>query len=444
MVVPIDVGSGLSMVDRFQHWSRWSSPSTRSIRSTQRAAQEYKQITNAFRQLFKVAGRSYQEALETELHWQSDITYWDSVTLGQIVFPTSNIPSKQELFQPSLQKTPREFVTLVPGLLSSLEIMGRNRNSKPRSMEEFLLIRLTPSHKNNLPVPIEALPDLEIKILFDQDSKTSSIRGVRLVIKEELDVLQPRNTVDLRFTRRTCVYALEDGLDSTIQQFVNDSNLDIRGTGRFKTPSGLSMVIPPHSIGLSRDGQAKDTLEQMRRARVEYDFASLDHRSEIGVDMRGPGPLTYFTYTSIEAGITGGRRDELVIKHLTEPYHTPPVNRKRLKGVSPGEDYYDDDYDSVGMHYYNNFSGHLLRRTNWLVFRMEQQPKPGRNRKIYSVGSVQRGVNKARTLEERTQQRRKKRSRVTRVHTRRKVVEQKTQKRRARLRRLEVPSSLSR
>ncbi len=402
ILVPVDVGTGLSLTERTQQWSRWCSRSTRQInlKSQQEGAAvrlntidnplDQKPVARALRQFFAAPVDKYETPKETVSHWVSNISYWDSVLLGQVLFsplPTKRPRSSDPGFQPQLAKRRREFVTLVPGLVRSLEDFGMSTTDPTAWDEEFLLIRLIPSFKNSLQVPLEAVPELEIRIFFDESNKTISIRDVRLVRRTELDLLLPQNTMDLRFVRRACVYSRKGGLDARIKKFVEESNLDIWGSSRLKTPTGLKISIPPHALRPASDGHSSEGFE---RKEVEYTFASLEHRCEIGVPFRQPDSWADLTYTSIEAGKIGGRRDELSLKQ---------PKRMRNARVTDEEDAVDDKkiFDD------EKHSASLLRKANALINGIENPPDNGIKQPGYGVGSAQAQLNRDKAREEKSQ-----------------------------------------
>lgn len=401
LLVPIDVGTGLSLTERSQQWSRWCSRSTRQVdlKSQREGAAvrlntlenplDRKAVVRALSQFFAAPVDKYENPKEMISHWVSNISYWDSALLGQVLFPTlgpKRATKSDSGLQPKLAEWRREFVTLVPGLVRSLESFGLETTDPTAWDEEFLLIRLIPSFKTSLPVPLEVVPELEIRIFFDESSKTTSIRDVRLVRRKELDLLLPQNIMDLRFIRRACVYSRKGGLDAQIKQFVQDSNLDIWGTGRLRTPTSLTISIPPHSLGPISDGRSSEGFE---REQVEYTFASLEHRCEIGVPFHQPGSWADLTYTSIEAGKIGGRRDELGLK---QP--------RRMKSAHQIDE--DDSHDDEAIIDDEQHSASLLRKANALINNIENIPDNGIKQPGYGVGSTQRQLNRAKAREEKS------------------------------------------
>lgn len=343
---PVDVGSRLPLVDRNQQWSRWCCTQTENSTWEKKGKDEVPlssllpasatqpmQDTVAFntvKSFFQAPDdTSYKLCSNDTPYWTSEIEYHDSVKFGQVLFPAKmagpildtlerkrrakntgrNVrPIHTRDIALKSMKQPRAFVPLVHGLVRSLESLGSLEKS-----EEFWKIRLSPSSKNvSLPVPVEALPDLEIRIFVDRDERTTSIKDVRLVHGKEKDYLQPQNIVDLRFIRRQCVYAKDDSIDPRIASFVQNSNFDIWGTEQIKTPLGLSLSIPALALQPHKgfDPTSHQTLL------VDYISFGLEHTSLLTMPYQEPDSWPTLTYTSVEAGRIGGRRDELSLHNL--------------------------------------------------------------------------------------------------------------------------------
>lgn len=342
--VPVTVGSRLSMFNRSQQWTTWRSShmddqntkdqemndqDTRKEKKGMRPqAMHGKIAVDTVKALFgKPDDSSYKLYRYNTPFWMQEIEYRDSVTFGQVLFPATKalsisrglrtpkekkgkldhvyVPVTTRTIGHQLRAQPREFVPLVPGLVHSLTRFGPLRKS-----EEFLQIRLTPSSNNtSLPVPIKVLPDLEIRISFDEEKETTSIKDVRLVNRVEQDFLQPQYISDLRLIREqhVCANMKDNKIDRRIISFVQQSNFDIWGTERLKTPLGLSLPIPALAIQ-SHDGfnpKSYDTLM------VAYSSLGLEHRSSLTIRYQDPESWPTLTYTNIEAGRIAGRRDEL-------------------------------------------------------------------------------------------------------------------------------------
>lgn len=325
---------------------------------------------------------SYKLCNNVTPYWTPEIEYHDSVKLGQVLFPTNNARSiadrlerkrsrrtnetgrkprpieTKEIGIKSL-RTPREFLPLVPGLVRSLESFGSLGKS-----EEFWNIRLSPSSKNvSLPVPIKALPDLEIRISLDHDNMNTSIKDVRLVIGKEMDFLQPQNVVDLCFVRKQFVYAKQDNLDPRIASFVQDSNLDPGGTERVKTSLGLSLSIPALAIQSHKgfDPKSYETLL------VDYTSFGIEHRSSLTMPYGEPDSWPTLAYTNIEAGPIGGSRDEICLQNLRFASKQLPPTDPASSAVSIDEESLsDEDHTSI-----------LFQKSASLIESIEQAGKEG-------------------------------------------------------------------
>lgn len=349
--IPVDVGTRLSVLVRNQHWSRWCQTQKMGGREEDEPhlsrlleegpamqAMHGKLAFDTVKAFFQAPDdSSYTLCSNDYPYWKSEIEYYDSAKLGLVLLPTkmagtlssaleqvrggkTGLNHKRKKTDPIMKAIrtkditlkcsdqPREFVHLVPGLVRSLTNLGSRKTS-----EEFLQIRLSPSAKNlSLPVPVAALPDLEIRVSFDQENRTTSIKDVRLVNAREKDFLQPQNIVDLRFTRKQCVYAKDGSIDPSITSFVRDSNLDIWGTERLKTPLGLSLSIP--ALAIKPHKNFDPTVHESLL--VDYTSFGLEHKSSLTMPYREPDSWPTVTYTKVEAGRIGGRRDELSLHNL--------------------------------------------------------------------------------------------------------------------------------
>ena len=171
------------------------------------------------------------------------------------------------------------------------------------------------------------LPDLELCVSIDPLKRITKLANVRLICKTlEADLLMPYQPADLRFA--TQVYAsakMARKVPAPIEEFLDSSNLNVWGRDRLKTPTSLSLLVPRYFSWNA--SSTKPTREASRLAidrsslePVKYTFASLEHRSELVKRWRN---LT-FVYSVVEAGRTGGRREEFRIfatkRALEDPF----------------------------------------------------------------------------------------------------------------------------
>ena len=384
---PVVVGSRLPLMDRNQQWSRWCRPQAENLSGLEKIkrrsqSMDGKLTFNIISAFFKGPDDTSSKLCNDSMpHWLHEIEYHDSVKLGQVLFPAkmagmiagrkrgknmkTNSFTQVDIRRIGLKLLglPREFLPLIPGLVSSLHRFGSLEKN-----EDFCQIRLVPSSKNmSLPVPVEALPDLEIRMFLDKEEKKAYIKDVRLVTGKEKDFLQPQHAVDLRFARKKCVYARDDGVDPRITSFVRDSNFDIWGTERLGTPLGLSLSIPALAIQPHEgfDPTSHETLV------VDYTSLGLEQTSSLTMAYQEPGSWSTLTYTSVEAGRIGGRRDELSLHNIrfaTEPL--PPSDPASSAASISKEVLSDDEHSSI-----------LSRKVAALVETIEQAGKKTSNRR---------------------------------------------------------------
>lgn len=219
----------------------------------------------------------------------------------------------------------REIMTSISGSRSYLQKSGLGNIEE---IEE-LRILLTPAQKSDateLAGPKIVSPGLMLYIRIDPDTKETSLADVRLILEEiEVDLLLPDKAADIRFLTESFLSAAGE-VDPEIEKFLEASSLGVAGNQRLRTPKNLTVLIPAHAIrpfpaasnhsktansGPSLGGAAKPGVS------VEYTFTSLEHRSVVaGLDADSGFRMQY---SIVEAGETGGRRDELRIMFAKQP-----------------------------------------------------------------------------------------------------------------------------
>lgn len=330
-VIPVDFGPGLPLMARNIQWARFGNPSTRQ--SEQKTGAHHSPITKSLTPLSESAdfcgrvteflrgpeNRSLGENLQKNSyqHWENRFTRWSRVVLGQLAFPLqqarrmetklkrSKPDSKhQNKIQDSFAKLQRAFATTVPGITRIVEA-----STESRLPAEKLLIRMVPASSPTLPLAtLDRVPQLEIQINLHAKEQATSFAAARLVLShDELDVLLPSHTTDLRFVRRFNMYSNREEKDPCMIDFVNASNLDIWGSERLRTPNDLRISIPICLIPGVEETEASSVDGLLP---IDYKFAGLEHRSDLNFPLLGSNRPQY---TTIEAGRLGGRREELAI-----------------------------------------------------------------------------------------------------------------------------------
>jgi hypothetical protein len=251
---------------------------------------------------------------------QSSQLHTVSATLGHIVYPALShraqaIQAQVRTYRSKdiqFKKIIKHFLqsidsrrTVITGLPEVTQILDGLALSN-FDLEHELRIRLCSSNMDaENSVGGAPMPEIEIRIGLDNEDRKIELKAAHFLSDvRESDLLLPREVADVRF--RACTLTeFADNMDP-IHRFVADSNLDVWGGKRLKTPSRV-MISVPKSL---RQGDGQKEVE------VEYQFASMEHRSRMRMAYQG----IRMDYSTIEAGKTGGRRTEL---QFSESYSTP-------------------------------------------------------------------------------------------------------------------------
>ena len=420
-LAPVLVGNRMSLLKRNQDWSRWCNPHDRdqveseewidelSLSELLAAPSPGKMGADAVKSFFAMPDDTIYKHCKTHApFWTPEIEYHDSVKFGQILFPTKLASSTADTIGKSkrddksgrtiktivnrdiglgFMKEPREFVPLVPGLVQSLRSFGLLKGR-----DDLLQIRLSPSPKNlSLPVPVSALPDLEITVSFDDESKATSIEGVRLVNRLEKDFLQPERIVDLRFIREQHINARDDDIDPSITAFVQNSDLNLQGTELLKTPAGLSLSIPALAVFPHKGfvPEKHDTLL------VDYTSLGLQLRSSLTIPYQEPDSWPTLTYTSIEAGRIEGRRDELSLNRVRFKSSSPPLNDLDFDPATRG-----NDTDAAASSHNASHTTTLFQKTAAVIETVERMGGKNGGGSLYSSLEMPE-LNRVRRMRER-------------------------------------------
>ena len=305
--------------------------------------------------LSRVAQDLQLEFPESEhwLPWKEQIS--SSVVIGRVVYPTDSVKRVNavykgirfsEAFWQSLIGR-REFLTSSNGLQPFFPC----EEDRHVTQTDYMLIKLSPKKAESplddatkvfavhrvdeakeadasvsrpLPKPepqkqsTQKVPDLEIRVNINHNQRTLDLTQVRAVLQTwESDILQPHKPCDLRFTTQRFVTASTEP-DPQILAFIASSNLDVWGSARLKTPSCLTLSVPhyggSHDTSEIPSANLRSETQSTSRTPAEYTFSSLEHHSQISYSHRDFS----YTYTIIEAGRIGGRREEFRITAPTK------------------------------------------------------------------------------------------------------------------------------
>lgn len=248
-------------------------------------------------------------------HWADSSLCESSAVFGYILYPmlkalearrTTHIAKGNNAND--YLNSQHEFLTKLPGLRSFLQ---HSRLANIEESEE-LRIRLFPDQETGTKCQTNIFPDLDISLDINRRSEKVSFSSSRLVLPEgEVHLLLPDEGTDIRFLSRSFVPSGEQ-LSPRISTFIENSNLNVFGQERLRTPTNLTVSVPSHAIRPVSETN-DDAITKTRGPEtgpdilVNYTFARLEHRSSFSGKIFGGS----VRYTVIEAGKTGGKREEL-------------------------------------------------------------------------------------------------------------------------------------
>jgi hypothetical protein len=386
---PIEPGGILPFQERYAQWYRWSYAAA-AYRDKQAAVNAFSSpdlihyepadarilALKAAKHLFPAWIAKDQKANAAHLpHWQRVENRELQAFMGFLAHPadpkigakfdkvraTKHPDAKHEkealeaAFRTVMQ-TPRNLLTGVPDLWARLKSVI----TKTPQLHNYLLIRLKPlrviSHQMQ---DLRIFPELELTFSADEQTQTTTLASVRFVRAwRESHLLLPAQASDLRFVARSLIRS-SDEIDPAVLDFVANSQLDIFGDGLLHTPGQMALEVPrfackrwptaaahPGSTTPAAGDPAAPALDATPSAAysasaesllVDYSLASLEHYSSLRTTYQGHA----LQYSTVEAGRTGGRREEL-------RFDLPDLPMKGLgHRASAGRQLYLDWFDSV-------------------------------------------------------------------------------------------------
>lgn len=288
------------------------------------------------------------------MNWSPDCTTTTTTVFGHVlheISPSVALPSLTELF-----KSPDRPSILSPVIMHPMRLAQLNQD--PNSVVPItstILVRLVP-HPANLAA--FRLPAIELRIalreaLFEQrfPPEVVGVHSLRAVTDAQChDVLQPSHPVDMRITQ-TRGYDLQGSENQStladwppIRELMSRARIDL-AEGKTEMPPRQRFPIPNRLFAQSGvDETSASTQKQKKRKKhsrelnqeellraeaealaeevvmhrtdpahvhdVQYIFAGLEMHRTTSVP-HPTDPRLQVTYTSIEAGRSGGRRSEL-------------------------------------------------------------------------------------------------------------------------------------
>ena len=288
---------------------------------------EIKAAIQGFFNSIEVPSKTTSGLSTTSRFWNAELNYQFSATFGQFLYKTAS-GGRGRLRSDKTRSLadfpcPPAFVSVFPGMQSFLSI----GDSVANGPEHELNITLVPSSRLlAVSESSRTFPDLELVLKVDKKDRKVLISSVKLGMeRKELDLILPDGLADTKFNLDSFI---ESGLelDPRIINFIANSNLDIWGTARLKTPSTVSVSIPKQALRKTHTGANGDLFEAYNPdALVEYSFFSMHQKSYVQSPL---GEHLQVRYSSIESGKMGGRRDE--IGFLPAGAHVPVTNPEAM------------------------------------------------------------------------------------------------------------------
>lgn len=204
-----------------------------------------------------------------------------------------------------------------------LEIAGDSVRLKPSSVPSYLL-------EVHLTVPEQLPPDG--RLTWD----SSPQKQVHAILsRQQHDVTLPDRPVDLRVDSSVLSRLPDPDSVAAIRRFVDDSLFDL-DQGILRTPACMRIPtdalagLPVMSSSLSPTEMPADESQVFDRepAGETFEFIGLEVRRSVTLDYEGHR----LSYTSVEAGLHGGRRTELSLHMLPPTEGTDPsetLHRRR-------------------------------------------------------------------------------------------------------------------
>ncbi|KAG8534034.1 uncharacterized protein KY384_000877 [Bacidia gigantensis] len=326
-----------------------------------------KSFHDSLRALKALSRFAQQGEVSADARWSAEPTYISTAQSGEVSFPEEQAHNTREQLVGRLDLRKALNVRLHAQLIrfkrafrsrgaALLSLINEKQIKQPEHQEyealehrhkhkDYLLISLTPNLQPGHPVAsVAVLPELELKILIDDETNSVKLSEANLVMREiDIDILMPGNTSDIRLSRRA--FLRSEHFDPIIQRFVNESNFDVWGNERLTTPNQLTLHVPQHAIWphAARKTQPPSYSDMKGGLTVDYIVTGLEHRSSIVTTYNAN---TDMHYNMIEAGRTGGRREEIVL--INQPLTAaeemklkqPPKNTsaRKLKGPQAKRD----------------------------------------------------------------------------------------------------------
>ncbi|ORY55660.1 mitochondrial inner-membrane-bound regulator-domain-containing protein [Pseudomassariella vexata] len=248
------------------------------------------------------------------VRWSPELTTSTTAVFGHILH--SYNAEKDDLAPPLPSaildhiNRPHIFSPTVPHPMQLARLASSPDSTTLYPIVSMILIKLAPS-----PGSTPNAPDLELRLSLSLDDPpaVSGIHSLRAVTRKHIhDVLQPSSPVDIRFTQSR--YSVLQGMSlhmeswQPIADFMSKAQLDL-DAGKLDMPPQQRFPIPRRLFCANMDSDAAPLSKSssLDEVSMNYSFTGLELHRSVSVPYDGQT----LTYTSIEAGASGGRRAEV-------------------------------------------------------------------------------------------------------------------------------------
>ncbi|KAL9014010.1 MAG: hypothetical protein Q9173_001313 [Seirophora scorigena] len=156
------------------------------------------------------------------------------------------------------------------------------------------------------------LPDLELRFRTFSDELRGmhkvAFKGVRLILEnKQADLLLPHEQADLRFEMQKYINGKEETPDPRILEFVKSSNLVATEVDKIETPQVLTLSIPRGILypGQQQNNDSENSIDYIPT--IIERRCTLQHRPGLKSRKRQAD----LSFSSVDAGLIGGRRQEI-------------------------------------------------------------------------------------------------------------------------------------
>ncbi|KAL1628127.1 hypothetical protein SLS56_005947 [Neofusicoccum ribis] len=277
-------------------------------------------------------------------------TYWGPQTLVELFASYGNVLHKPPPAKTSLSPMPlsdllehpdtphRVFHDTIPGFSPFLQHIATSaklhRSPTHAKAPDALLFRFSPSPWDIEDTSaLEDFPDLGLRMEINSTTGFSRFQGFGLTVRERhVDVLLPKQPVDLQFVRREVLWT-RDALTRSdeIPLYLASITTNLSGSGNIRAPPTLKLRIPTWTVRNSERYSSLPTerTEHGEEFVKEFVFSAVEHRQMFKYDLSDGKHRV--SYTSVEGGRVGGRRGELRTR-----LRKPVTDQESLQAQAPG------------------------------------------------------------------------------------------------------------